>query len=94
MFLLLGRRFPSPIEAEISLNQLSGFAGPPLFVEALVEGQHDQESGKYLSSLQQNPQFLQHVVQASLFGSFSITYLGFSLGFGINVFDFLLFCNS
>ena len=35
MLLLLGRRFPSPIEAEISLNSMSGFAEPPLSIEAM-----------------------------------------------------------
>jgi hypothetical protein len=54
------------------------------FVEALVEGQHNQKSSKYLGALQQNSQLLQHVVQASTFRCFAIT----RLGLGIYVFHF------
>jgi len=60
------------------------------FIKSLVERQHNQEGSKHLSALQQNPQFLQHVVQASLFGNFAIIFQGFSMGFGIFINHFLL----
>ena len=45
------------------------------FFEALVKGQNYQESGEHLCALQQYSQFLQHVVQASFFGSLAIACL-------------------
>jgi hypothetical protein len=60
------------------------------FVKALVERQYNQEGGKHLSTLQQNPQFLQHIVQTSLFGNFAIICQRFSMGFDIFVNHFLV----
>jgi len=60
------------------------------FVKSLVERQHNQESGKHLSALQQNPQFLQHVIQASFFRNFAIICQGVIMVFGIFVNQFLL----
>ena len=49
LLLLLGRRFPSPIEAEISLYPVSRFAGPPLWQPGVRPSPKDRSGDRLLS---------------------------------------------